>query len=52
MNERYDRWCPTPEQFDRYIRREVEMARANLALPGVSALSTLHSPETVARAKS
>ena len=44
-------WNPTPEQFDRYLQREVEMARRNLARPNTHHATTLHSPETIWLAK-
>ena len=44
------KWEPTDEEFQRYLEREVEMAKANLA-KGNPANSTLHSSATVARAQ-
>jgi hypothetical protein len=39
-------WHPTPEQFEAYIKREVEMAKVNLR-KGIRAIDTLHSYGTV-----
>jgi hypothetical protein len=44
------RWTPTAKEFQRYLEREVEMARANLAR-GNPANSTLHSSATLTRAE-
>jgi len=44
------RWTPTAEEFQRYLDREVEMAKANIA-KGNSANSTLHSSATITRAQ-
>jgi len=43
-------WNPTPDQFDRYIRRETEMAVEKLQ-KGRLDHTNLHSPETVMRAR-
>ena len=53
-------WNPSPEQFRRYLARELVTARGNLRLPGVSPGDgsttgtgfglTLHSRQTVAAA--
>jgi len=41
-------WSPTPEQFRAYLRREVELAIANITLNGSSQLS---SASTVDKAR-
>jgi len=43
-------WNPTPEQFDRYLRREIEMAVQKIQ-KGHLDYTNLHSPETVMRAR-
>lgn len=42
-------WFPTPAQFEAYLTREVEMARANLVRPGANPQNCLHSHETCVR---
>ncbi len=45
------KWTPTAEEFQRYLAREVEMAKANLARGNLLASSTLHSSATIMRAQ-
>lgn len=43
------KWRPSPEDFRKYLEREVQLARENIA-KGASLDSTLHSTETIFRA--
>lgn len=43
-------WNPTPEQFQTYLRREIEMARTKLKM-GTHPSTMLHSQDVVLTAK-
>ena len=40
-------WCPTPERFEQYLVREVQLAKVNLMISS----ETLHSKRTIHQAK-
>lgn len=44
------KWEPTKEEFERYLAREVEMAKVNLAR-GNPANTTLHTAATITAAQ-
>lgn len=49
LDEHKGAWNPTPEQFARYLDREVEMAVVKLQRRETG--QNLHSPETMERAR-